>query len=478
MTRAISYAVFAVSAACLAAEEPAPKTDGELWNEGVDQFLAGDVTNALRTLRPLTLSRSHGARAAEIIAKIEYDASRAEGAADPLSHLEEAARAAQIALRANPGDPRANRNFTRATDAIPSLRETKRINAAIAAAKDKDPAAAIRGGMTVARALLAGLDEPATNGPAAAISRADAAAARADAISDIWIGVKEVLVQAAATNEQAAADISAAADKARAKCLEAATLLGDMNPDARYPLAEAEQEFTVFHKLLVLPPEAMQTDLLCQTNAWIDAAEECGRPWQNEALDYTRSFRAKFDRWAEEYQTRASSDTNMPPFSAEARAEVASLAEKLEAIQAECAATPLPPKQEEALAIIRRILELLPPEKGGGGQSQQQQNKNDKNKDDKNQDDKSNKDKNDNNQDEENQGDDKNDEKDDGGDDQQDEKQDEQEQDSGGEEEKNDAEERELEAVLMKAQERSDEHEAKKKARLRSARLPPNERDW
>ena len=56
--------------------------------------------------------------------------------------------------------------------------------------------------------------------------------------------------------------------------------------------------------------------------------------------------------------------------------------------------------------------------------------------------------------------------------------QDEQEQDSGGEEEKDDAEERELEAVLMKAQERSDEHEAKKKARLRSARLPPNERDW
>ena len=38
------------------AEETAPVTDGEVWNEGVEYYRAGDVTNALRILRPLMLS--------------------------------------------------------------------------------------------------------------------------------------------------------------------------------------------------------------------------------------------------------------------------------------------------------------------------------------------------------------------------------------------------------------------------------------
>ena len=37
---------------------------------------------------------------------------------------------------------------------------------------------------------------------------------------------------------------------------------------------------------------------------------------------------------------------------------------------------------------------------------------------------------------------------------------------------------KEIEALLKRAQERSDEHEADKKARMRSMRLPSNERDW
>jgi len=64
-------------------------TDGEVWNEGVGYFRNNDVTNALRVLRPLMLSKTHGARAAEVVAKLEYDR----------GNLEEAAGAAQIALR-------------------------------------------------------------------------------------------------------------------------------------------------------------------------------------------------------------------------------------------------------------------------------------------------------------------------------------------------------------------------------------------
>ena len=449
--------------------EPEARTDGELWNEGVDYYRAGDVTNALRVLRPLTLSRTHRARAAELVAKIEYDASRAEGTTDPLAHLEEAAVAAQIALRDNPGDARANANFTRTTDALPSLRETARVNRAIAAAQGKDPAALVRGGMSATRAMLAALDAPATNGPSAAIARADAASAKADALSDIWIGLQEPMVQAAATNEEAATRISAAIDAARKACADAATRLGDLDADARYPLAEAEQAFTAFHKALVLPPEAMRADLVCQSNAWTDAAEECARPWQPEALDYTRAFRAKFSAWADAYSQRAASDTNMPPFSAEARAEIERLAPQLEALQEECAKTPLPPKQEEAVAIARRILELLPPESGGGqGQQQQQQSGGDGSKDQKPDD-----------SDKDQDGGDEDQNQDDGGEEPKDgDTGEDDDKDQDGADGKEDADERELEAVLMKAQERSDEHEAEKKARMRGARLPPNERDW
>ena len=460
----------AAFAAICAFAEPETKTDGELWNEGVDFYRAGDFTNALRVLRPLTLSRTHRARAAEVVAKIEYDASRDPAAADPLPHLEEAAVAAQIALHDNPDDPRANANFTRATDALPAMRETKRVNAAIAAAKNKDPAATVREGMAASRRLLAALDAPATNGPAAAIARADAAAAKAESFADAWIGLKEPLVQAAATNEDAAARISATIDSMRKKSSEAATLLGDMDRDARYPLAELEQSFTAFHKALAMPPEAIRVDLACQSNSWIDATEECGRNWQSEALDYTRSFRSKFPAWAQEYERRAQSDTNLPPFTAEAQAEISALSERLETLQSECVPTPLPPKQEESLQIIRRIIELMPPEKGGGGQSQQQQNKQqDKNKDDKSDGAPQDGESGENNEDEQNGDDAQN---------QENENEEENEKDESGGEEKDDAGERELEAVLMKAQERSDEHEAEKKARMRGAKLPPNERDW
>ena len=39
-------------------------SDREIWNRGYDYWKAGDMTNALATLQPLTLSRTHGARAA------------------------------------------------------------------------------------------------------------------------------------------------------------------------------------------------------------------------------------------------------------------------------------------------------------------------------------------------------------------------------------------------------------------------------
>ena len=423
----------------LAAVEPA-MTDGEVWNEGVEYYRAGDVTNALRVLRPLILTKSHGARAAEVVAKLEYEK----------GNLEEAANAAQIALRAAPDDAKANRNFTRATDRLPAIREEEHLKAVLKAAEGKDPGAMLLAATKDCRALMAESGAYRTNRAEKAVALADALSKRAERLSDSWIPVRELIAQSV-TNEEQAATISAQIDAARKKTKEAAKKLGDLDPEAYPLLSDAEHDFTRFVKLTVMPPAAMDEDLAAQSNAWLDVEAFNGRSWQQDALDYTRAFRAKFPAWARAYEQQAQSDTNKPPFTAEDQAKVSALATELEKIQLGCVDKSLPPEQEKALEIINEIRELLPKDPNGGGQNQQQQQKNDQQQGQQQQQDE-----------QQDQGDDKNDDN----------------KDEPDEGDQQDAEDQEVEAVLKKAQERSDEHEAEKKARMRRAPLPPNERDW
>ena len=431
--------IFALAAFLLAATEPAT-TDGEVWNEGVEYYRAGDVTNALRVLRPLILTKSHGARAAEVVAKLEYEK----------GNLEEAANAAQIALRAAPDDAKANRNFTRATDRLPAIREEEHLKAVLKAAEGKDPGAMLLAATKDCRALMAESGAYRTNRAERAVALADALSKRAERLSDSWIPVRELIAQSV-TNEEQAATISAQIDAARKKTKEAAKKLGDLDPEAYPLLSDAEHDFTRFVKLTVMPPAAMDEDLAAQSNAWLDVEAFNGRSWQQDALDYTRAFRAKFPAWARAYEQQAQSDTNKPPFTAEDQAKVSALATELEKIQLGCVDKSLPPEQEKALEIINEIRELLPKDPNGGGQNQQQQQKNDEQQGQQQQQDE-----------QQDQGDDKNDDN----------------RDEPDEGDQQDAEDQEVEAVLKKAQERSDEHEAEKKARMRRAPLPPNERDW
>ena len=438
----------------LAAVEPA-MTDGEVWNDGVDYYRAGDVTNALKTLRPLILTKTHGARAAEVVAKLEYER----------GNLEEAANAAQIALRAAPDDAKANRNFTRATDRLPAIREEEHLKAVLKAAEGKDPGAMLLAATKDCRALMAESGAYRTNRAEKAVALADALSKRAERLSDSWIPVRELIAQSV-TNEEQAATISAQIDAARKKTKEAAKKLGDLDPEAYPLLSDAEHDFTRFVKLTVMPPAAMDEDLAAQSNAWLDVEAFNGRSWQQDALDYTRAFRAKFPAWARAYEQQAQSDTNKPPFTAEDQAKVSALATELEKIQLGCVDKSLPPEQEKALEIINEIRELLPKDPNGGGQNQQQQQKNDQQQQQQNQQQQQ---KNDQQQGQQQQQDEQQDQGDDKNDDNKDEP------DEGDQQ---DAEDQEVEAVLKKAQERSDEHEAEKKARMRKAPLPPNERDW
>jgi hypothetical protein len=281
----------------------------------------------------------------------------------------------------------------------------------------------------------------------------------------VWYPVREVIARSV-TNETQAANVISQVEQATEKTKKAAKDFSDLSVEAYSSISEAEHDFTRFFKLTALPPAAIEEALLSQSNAYLDVESINGRSWQNDSLDYTRAFRAKFPAWAREWEARAQSDTNLPPFTAEDQAKVSALATEVEKLQLECCEKNLPPMQLRACELLDEIRSLLPKDKNGGGgnsgNSSQQGKESSKSENNES----SSKD----NKDESSQQD----------------RQREQEEAPPEEEEKEgkqadsepSAEEKEIDALFRKAQERNDEHEAEKKKRMRKAPLPPNGRDW
>lgn len=444
-------------------------SEREVWNRGYDFWKAGDATNALATLKPLMLSREYGARAAEVVGTLEHAKAKSARAEDPekaAAAAEEAAAAMQIALRAAPDDARANRNFTRALDPLGELREIANVAKAMKEAHGKPPDGMLADAVREARSLMEAQKGVLTNSAAAAVADSERLARRAEKLADVWIPLKQGVMQSVTNGQQAAmivGDIESARDATR----RSADLLDDMSPEAAADLAKAENALNRFWKLSIMPPAAVDQSIVCQSNAFLAASEFNGRPWQNEALDFTRAFRVRFPQWAQQYEQQAQADTNKPPFTKERQAEIAALAEQVEKMQSSCIEKEDPPTQEAAINKLLRIRELLPKDGGGNGSGQPPppQPKDDK------------KDKQDQNgqnqppQPQENGQDPQDDGRSDDGKRQKDEQ-----SDAGGQDGPKD--DREVEDLLRKAQERSDEHEADKKARARKIPLPPNERDW
>lgn len=478
------------------AEDAAPETDGEIWNRGVDLYREGNLTNALAVLKPLILSKTHGARASELVGAIEFAQGSkrdGDGVAEPLRALEGAAADFQTALRANPDDPRLNRNFTRAADRLPEMREQAHVEKVMKELGQQDPGALLGAGVRDARAMLKEFPVALTNEARLAVAKCEAMAKRAEKLSDTWIAVKAGVAQSV-TNEQQAMTITAQVEEARTATEAAAKALADLDPAAQDALSKAETSLTRFWKMAVLPPAACDESILSQTNSLIAAETVNGRDWQHEALDFTRAFRAKFPMWAQAYEQQAQSDTNKPPFTKEAQDEISALATEVEKLQIELAGEELQMaqgkpekkgggkaadhavKEFEVLKKLHRIRELLPKDNnGGGGQSQQNQpNQNqDQNKDQQKNDQDQSKDQNQDQQDQ-NQGQNQQDQDQDQN--KGDEQKKEEEQQAAAEEEKK--EDQQVEDMLRKAQERNDQHEADKKARMKKAPLPANERDW
>ena len=490
---AAGFALVAYTAVC--ADAPEPETDGEIWNRGVDLYREGNLTNALTVLKPLILSKTHGARASELVGAIEFAQGMkrgGEGVTDSLLSLESSAADFQAALRANPADPRLNRNFTRAADRLPELREQTHVEKVMKELGQQDPGGLLGAGVKDARALMKEFPVALTNDARRAVAQCEAMAKRAERLGDTWIAVKAGVAQAV-TNEQQAMTITAQVEEARTATEAAAKALADLDPAAQESLAQTETSLTRFWKVAILPPAACDEAILAQTNALIAAETVNGRDWQRESLDFTRAFRAKFPMWAQAYEQQAQADTNKPPFTKEAQAEISALATEVEKLQIELTgeevqlakgktekkgggkAADHAVKEFEALQKLHRIRELLPKEKnGGGGQSQSNQDQQNKNQNknqekDQKQDQNQQQDQDQNRQqgqDQQNQDQDK---------ENKDEQEQKEEQSAAAEEKKDD---QQVEDMLRKAQERSDQHEADKKARMKKAPLPANERDW
>ena len=438
MSVAKSIALSLVALLTFMVEGASGQSDAEVWNEGVDYYRSGDVTNALRVLRPLMLTRSHGARAAEVVAKLELER----------GNNEEAANAAQIALRANPNDAKANRNYTRAVDGLAELRETRLINDVLAQHQGADPGVLMMGATKESRKLMDAIAGYRTNEAVKAVALADELSGRALELSNLWLPVKVAICQAV-TNEEQAATIVAQVDQARERTRLAARQTADMEPDAYSTMADVEHDCTRFLKITILPPEAIGEGMESQSNAWTNAERLNGRDWQQEALDYTRAFRAKFPAWARAYEQQAQNDTNSAPFTAEDQAKISAMATELEKLQMEGLESGDKSIQKRALEIIGEISDLMPKSKSNqpntapDGTPQQ------------------------NNQ----------------GDGQQNSEQEQQseaadKEDGEAQSAEQPEDDKEIEAILRKAQERSDEHEADKRARMRKSPLPPSERDW
>ncbi len=455
-------------------------SDREIWNKGYDAWKAGDMTNALVTLRGLTLSRTHGARAAEIVGTIlhanrQAELTKAKGAAgvnaesavlEPLRRAEKAATESagvlQLALRAQPDDPRTNRNFTRAVTGVKELRDELHVQEVQANAKGRNPQELMTEAAREALALLKAQAGVLTNEAAVAVRQSESLARRAEKLSDALIPLKRQVLETV-TNEQQAATIVGDVEATRDRTLQAAELLADLSPSAAESLSQAETAFHRYWKGMLDPPTALMEDLRAQTNAYLDVEQDNGRDWQREALDLTQVFRAKFPAWvqqkAQEIQQKIQQgDTNAVPFTKEAQDEITQLAAAVEAKQRQMVKAVLPPEQLDILAKLERIRELLPKDDGGGASNQPQNNPQQNQKD-------QNKDQQDDQQ--------KND---------QDQQQDQQEQPPEQKEQKAQPEEpkdqKEIEELLRKAQERSKEHENEKKARMNKMPLSPNERDW
>ena len=350
-------------------------SDRDIWNKGYDYWKDGDMTNALAILRTLTLSRTHGARAAEVVGAIRHAEREAElakernaaevhaeGAAlEPLRRAcaaaEESASMMQLALRKSPDDPRVNRNFTRATAGVTELRDKLHVEEVLAQSKGRDPKQMLTEASREALALLRAQAGVLTNEAALAVAQSESLARRANKLADALIPLKRQVLESV-TNEQQAATIVGDVEATRDVTLRAAEQLEDLSVDAGESLATAETAFHRYWKGVLDPPTALEEGLKAQTNALVDAERENNRDWQQEAAEFSQIFNNGLQAWTQQACAQdMPTASNKPPFTVEVAQTVGAVMQELAKKQAEQIKAPKAEDQAQLLAGLTRVRE-------------------------------------------------------------------------------------------------------------------------
>ncbi|MDD4103188.1 MAG: VWA domain-containing protein, partial [Kiritimatiellae bacterium] len=352
------------------------------YNAACAFWQAQDNENAIQQLRSLLTSKTFGARAGELLGKILLEKSQGEIAEQPasgLEALEEAAAAFQRALHDAPQDERRQRNLTRAVDHLPQARENAHI-AKVLEKHGQSPADTLMDLMLhEQRSIAEAASTLFTNDAPALIAQAESLARRQQEISDLWIPLKQQMLQAV-TNQQQQALFASQIELARDSMRGTAQALQDLLPESASEAERLEPLVYPFWQAVAMPPSLIDQDIICQSNAIrsIGARYLKGRDTQTEALSLTVLFRQRFPEWSQQYQQQAQSDTNMPPFTAEDQAKIEAIAENTEKIQ-QAIVDQKPTEneklalQEQALKNLLAIRDLLPKNPSQNQQQEQQQ---------------------------------------------------------------------------------------------------------
>ncbi len=434
-------------------------TETYRYNAAFAYYQAKNLDKAVETLRPLLTSRKNGAKAGELLGKLLMQKAKAQGAEDPAAKvdaLEEAAAGFQRSLRDTPKDERRNRNLTRAVSPLAEARETAHIAKVMKEHGQTPPDQLLGTMLTEQRAILEETSSVFTNDAPALIGKAEALAKRQEKQADLWIPLKQHILQAV-TNQQQQSLFSQHVELARDSMKGAHAALQDLMPEAANDTAQAEPLVYAFWKAVAMPPAALDEDILCQSNALQKLIGRCryleNRDTQHEAWQLTQLFRERFPEWAQQYQQQAKADTNLPPFTAEDQAKIVELATHAEKLQAEIIGknpqgherTVL---QEQALKDLLEIRELLPKQKSQNQQQQNQQHPNPQPQQQPNQQQQP-----------------------------QEQKQEEQKKEEQKQKKKPEPPQ-DVKEVLRRALDREKEHENDKKEKMRKLPMSPSERDW
>ncbi|MEI7945276.1 MAG: VWA domain-containing protein [bacterium] len=433
------------------------EADSYRFNAAYAYYQAKNPDKCVETLRPLLTSKKNAVRAGELLGKIQMEQAKAKGAEDPAAKFEalkDAATGFQLALRENSQDERCGRNYTRAVWPLPEAREAAHIAKVLKEHEKTAPDQLLGTLLKEQRALIEESYSIFTNDAPELIRLAESLATRQEKQADLWIPLKQHVMKSV-TNQQQQAQVVQQVELTRDLMKGSTEALRDLLPESVSEVAQSEPSVYGFWKAVAAPPNLIDEDIICQSNAIkkLEMRYLMNRETQPEALQLTKLFAQRFPEWAKQYEEQAKANTNMPPFKAEDQAKVKELAIHTDKLQEEILDTKTkeidrPGLKQQALKNLLEISDLLPKNPSGSQGQQQQQDQQQQQQDQKQQE-------------------------------QQQQQQNEQKQEQKQEQqEKKEEAPKDVQELLRRALDREKERENEKKERMNRLPMSPSERDW